>query len=317
MCEGSSIDTGTCSEFECGEISPETFALIRWELRSHYYSIYAQEGDSVTIERPTELIEKIIHQSPTAEIRWTHEGNTLNFLNTTFKYVASGSVITIADLTKKDSGVYLCMVHSHNNMKTPIRVVVLTVESRNIDKIVFERTSLSLLCKTAPLQLIYMDLITKWFLNGSLYVDYNFDLVDDRNFLKINHVHFNHSGVWSCAVEQVDLGFIWNTTVYRIQVKPSPKFLNYLMDDKLTRYIFGHLKSTKTVLVVIILFVAFVIIMAVFGTFCYLLVSKRRSAPRESNKSRTRKLAMNSRERRHNVREENASLIENEEERLN
>lgn len=281
MCDGAAIETGPCSENECGEISPETYEIIRWNLRHNYYYIDAKEGDNVTFNNPTNISARVLHESPTSIIQWMHHGNPLDFSDA--RHVVTGYGVIITNVMKSDSGIYLYTIHRHNT-KTPIKIVVLTVDSKKVDKTILFGSSLVLICRSSPLPLIYMDLTMKWLLNGTGFSDIDMAAAYGADDFKIDYVYFNYSGEWECVVEQMDLGLSWVTSLYRIQVKPRPKFLQHLMQDKLTKIIFGNMGSTKVVLSVIISFVIILIIVIVCGTFLYLFLSRHRYVRSLSNR---------------------------------
>lgn len=304
MCEGPAVDTGICNEYECGDISPETYEMIRWELRHNYFSVYAMEGDNVTVEVPVNLTSRIQHESPTSTIKWNHNGNALNFSSN--KFINNLTHITITFIIKIDFGTYIYAVHSRNNKQTPIKVVVIVVESEEVDKTVIEGASFVLLCRSPPLPYIYMDLTIKWLLNGSIFENFDIATAYARDDFKVENVHFNYSGIWSCVVEQIDLGFSWTTAVYRVKVLPRPLFLQHLMEDRLTRVIFGRMGSIRVMIIVLVIFVLFLIITTVLGTKFYLLINKGWKK-RELKKSKPRyKVA----EKRNN--EERENLIQND-----
>lgn len=282
FCEGAAIDTGVCGEYECGDISPETYEIIRWELRRHYYPIYAKEGDRIAFENPVNLSSRILHESPTSVIKWSHNGKELDF--SIENYLNNVTHIIINSVKRTDFGTYLCLVHSLNNIRTPIKVIVLAVESEKVDKRVIEGTSFVLLCRAQPLPYIYMDLTIKWLLNGTKFSNYDVATIYGRDDLKIQRSLFNYSGIWSCVVEQLDLGFNWTTVVYKVKVKPKPIFLQHLMEDKLTRVIFGRLGSVKVVAIVLVFLIGLCVFLSVFGTLIFLKYSDNRLKRRVNKK---------------------------------
>ncbi|GBP07978.1 Macrophage colony-stimulating factor 1 receptor [Eumeta japonica] len=264
MCEGSALDTGPCSEFECGQISPETYDLIRWRLRHEYFSIRAAEGDEVSFVSPVDIIDRIRRESPLSDVRWTHKGTVLSM--PTEKYSVVNDTITVKNVDQADGGTYLCLVYADDDTRTPLRAVVVAVEPSRTDKVLIEGSRMFLMCKTAPLPLVYTDLDIKLYLNNTLYSNTDVASPLTADGIRIRRVQFHHSGIWHCSVEQYDLGFRWVTAIYKVKVKERPSFLHHLMEDKLTRVIFGNMSSVNVIAVAIAIFVVFIIISVALGS---------------------------------------------------
>lgn len=121
---------------------------------------------------------------------------------------------------------------------------------------------------------IYKDLSMKWVLNESTVINYGIVTLEAVDTLYIKNIQLNHSGDWYCEISQEDLNFSWITSMYWINVRKKPNFIIYMMEDTLTKPIFGWMIHEAVVVVVVIFFVIILIVLVVLGTKFYLNLKK-------------------------------------------
>lgn len=279
MCEGSSKETGICNEFTCGNISPYTYNLIRQDLRSQYYNVRVKEGDVISFESPLNLINRINNESPSSEVKWTFDRKPMDFSKKNKYSVTDKLVVTIQNVTQHDNGEYICVVTSNTNVRTPIRVIALAVEPSD-EKLVFNSARITLPCKST-LPAIYIDLLTKWYLNGTLYAETDIATIDSPSSLTILQAFPNHSGEWICVLEQYSLGLKWTTNIYKVYVIEKPSFLDNLYYPSII--LFNGVTSVYVYSVFIILLIMSILLVA-FGAMCYLLLKKGRITRKSKSK---------------------------------
>lgn len=213
MCEGTSKQTGLCNQFECGDISPQTYHRIRHELSRQVFNIYAKEGDNVSFTSPTALINRVKRESGINIFEWKFNNKPLDICNFQVK---SDCKVTINAITKAQSGTYICSADTISGQTTPIKVVVVAVETIEVEKAVIVELNGILVCDS-HLQKIYSHLLVKWYLNGILVSARDLATIDFKSVLKVP-LH-NITGVWTCVMEQLDLGLRWTVLVYKLDVE--------------------------------------------------------------------------------------------------
>lgn len=114
----------------------------------------------------------------------------------------------------------------------------------------------------------------KWTTNGSLFKDYGIVPLEAVDTIYIKKASYEHDGEWSCEIAQEDLNFTWITSLYWVNVKKKPNFLTYVMEDELTKYIFGWMGYEEVVLAAIIFFIVIVVVLVIVGTRFYMHLKK-------------------------------------------
>lgn len=279
MCEGLSKETGTCNDFICGTISPYTYSLIRKELRSQYYNVQVKEGDKISFESPLNLMNRIKIESPNSEVHWIFKGKALNFNRKDKFGITDKFEVTVKNVTQSDNGEYVCVVTSNTNVRTPLRVVVIAVEPKD-NRLIFQGAPFYLKCEST-LPDIYIDLLTKWYLNGSLLSESDIATIDSPSILRIPQAFFNHSGEWICVLEQSDLGLRWTVIMHNTNVIEQPSFLENLYYP--STILFNGITPIYVCSVVTILAITITLIVA-FGAMCYLLLKKGKKRRKSNGK---------------------------------
>lgn len=133
---------------------------------------------------------------------------------------------------------------------------------------------------------IYSDLSLKLVLNNKDHLDYGTTSLAAANTYYFESLNRSHTGDWQCVVEQKDLRLKWITSYIRINVKKKPNIYTNLMEDKLTKPIFGWMKTEKNVLIgvimiVVILFLLVVLVLVIYFKFFTL---KRPPRPKVNNR---------------------------------
>lgn len=280
MCEGPSKQTGLCNQFQCGDISPQTYQRIRRELNKRVYNIYAKEGDNVSFTAPMTLINRLIRRSSFDVVTWKFKNKPLD-LNCDFHVKNDGNV-TINSISKAHTGTYVCSVKTLNGRMLPIKIVVVAVETIGPENNITSNDNLDgvLVCES-DLQKIYSHLLVKWYLNDILYSAKDLATVYSKSILKVPP--YNITGVWTCVMEQLDLGLRWTVVVYKLDVVEQTNFVTNLGD--FLNFLTGDFGDFIIILILVFLF----ILLCIFFCKCVRLCRKGRRKIKKSNiKSRRR-----------------------------
>ncbi|XP_031329479.1 uncharacterized protein LOC116160424 [Photinus pyralis] len=286
LCEGPSVSTGICNDFECGDISLETMEKIRENLRTMHFSFVITENSGLTIENDHELLNVISAQSPEAYYEWTWNGLPLKFDEERLKFKDDNIIIQNANVG--DTGVYVCMLYRVNKQKLVLRVASLSVLTSNYLISTRATLDLTLHSNAVVLGYVYSDLRQKWLLNDSMYLDYGITTLSAVNVERLKDINQSHSGLWKCIVEQRDLKLQWTTNVLKVEVKSAPNIYTYLREDKLTSPIFSWFESDEQVKAALITTVVIVCLCVLCGVYIYFKFCTLPSKPKV-NKKRNRR----------------------------
>lgn len=268
LCVGSPTSTGTCNDFTCGDISPDTIEKVRDSLKKRSHSLVVAKGDSVIIKNNRVLLEEISLESPDAYYEWTLNGLFLTPEAGHIEFLGDDIVIYRVDVS--DTGVYLCMVYRVNKQRLVLQVVTLAITTNEF--VIDTRATRRVLLKSNAVVLgyIFNDLKQKWTLNDTVYINHGTTTLAAVSSEDLNPVNVSHSGVWKCIIEQEDLQLSWITNIVKIRVKKKPNLYTNLMEDELTAPIFSGLKSETAVKLLIMFIIVTVCILVSLGVFAYL-----------------------------------------------
>lgn len=274
MCEGPSKQTGLCNQFECGGIPLQTYQRIRRELNTQVFNIYAKEGDNVSFSAPIALINRVKRESTIDVIIWKFNDKPLD-VNCNYE-VKSGYNVTINAITKLQSGTYVCSVKTVNGRMTPIKVVVVAVETIGPENAITSNDNLDgvLVCKS-DLQKMYSHLLVKWYLNEFLYSARDVATKYSKSVLKVPP--YNITGVWTCVMEQLDLGLKWTVAVYKLDIVEQTDFVTNLGD------FLNFVTCDFRDLFVILIFVCLFMLLWIFLFKCLRLCKKGRRKLKKAN----------------------------------
>lgn len=279
MCEGPSKQTGLCHQFECGDISPQSYKLIRCELNKKVFNIFAKEGDNVSFPAPIALISRVKRDSAIDEITWMFKNKPLD-LNCNVQ-VKNDCNVTRHAITKAQSGTYVCSVKTLNGRMIPLKVVVVAVETLGPEKAITNNNLDGRLVCESDLQKMYSHLLVKWYLNEVLYSARDVATKYSKSVLTV--APYNITGVWSCVMEQRELGLRWTVMVFNLDVEEQTDFVANLGD------FFKFLTGDFHVIVIIGIFVCLVMLLWIFLFKCLKLCRKgrRKHKKTQSNSRRS------------------------------
>lgn len=224
-CEGPSKQTGLCNQFDCGDMRHHSYQRIRRELNKQAFNIYAKEGDTVSFTAPMSLINIVKRDSAFVDITWMFNSKPLDFYGNI--QVISNYNVTINGITIVQNGMYICWAKILNGRMTPIKLVVVAVETKRSENAVTNNLDDGFVCES-ELQKMYSHLLVQWYLNDILYSARDVATVDFRSILKVPL--YNMSGIWTCVMEQRDLGLRWTVMVHKLDVVEQTDFITNLRD---------------------------------------------------------------------------------------
>lgn len=279
LCHGSATLTGVCNNFPCGDVNPETLEKIRDHLQHQNFSYVVREGASQWLRNDRDILKVVARDSPKAYYEWTLNGVFIK--PEPNRVVFQKDDINIKFALSRDSGLYVCMLFRINKQRVVIRVISLAVIASDYNYDTRATRSLNLPCNSVILGYIYTDLRLKIYQNDKVYKDHSTTTLAAVNTFYFEHLNEEHNGDWKCVVEQRDLKLSWVTNYVKINVKKAPNIYTNLMEDDLTRPIFGWMKSEKMVLFALFCIVAIVIILVVgflilYKKYCTLHTTRNR-----------------------------------------
>ncbi|CAG9830457.1 unnamed protein product [Diabrotica balteata] len=246
LCQGSPTSNGKCNDFPCGDISPETMDTIKNHLQRKSFNYIVEEGSSKLIRNNKDVLKLIAKESPKAYYEWTLNGIFIK--PEPNRVIFQKENIEVKNIRQTDSGVYVCILFRVNKKRVILRVITISVISQTFDIDTRATRSLTIPCNSVILAYVYTDLSLAVHLNDQVYVDYGTTMLSAVNTYQIDTLNMSHTGNWTCVVDQKDLKFKWTTNFLRINVKKAPNLFTNLMEDKLTKPIFGWMKSETQVL---------------------------------------------------------------------
>ncbi|XP_063919406.1 uncharacterized protein LOC135134614 [Zophobas morio] len=267
LCPGSHKATGICNDFVCGDVSPTTLEKIRGRLQTHQFSFVVNEGKSLVLENDHEMLKIIVKESPDAYYEWTLNGVFIHPEEN--RVVHQGDDLVVRNVDVGDSGVYVCMLYRVNKKRVVLKVISVAVVSEDYTIKTRATRSTTISCKSVVLGYIYSDLSLKLYLNDEVYKDFGTTMLAAVNSEFFDNLNMSHTGDWKCVVEQKDLKLSWVTNYLRMEVKKAPNFYTNLMEDNLTRPLFGWLSTEENVFYALVAIVVFVVISVVLFLIMY------------------------------------------------
>ncbi|RZC37630.1 tyrosine-protein kinase hopscotch [Asbolus verrucosus] len=267
LCPGSHKSTGICNDFACGDVSPNTLEKIRESLQTHQFSFVIDEGRSIILENDRDLLKAITEESPDAYHEWTLNG--IFITPEANRIIFDGDDLIIRNAEVTDSGVYVCMLYRINRKRIVLKVITLAVVSEDYNVKTRASRSLVIPCNAVVLAYIYSDLSLKLYLNGEVYKDFGTTMLAAVNSEHFDSLNTSHTGDWKCVVEQKDLKLSWVTNYVRVNVKKAPNFYTNLMEDEMTKPVFGWLQTENNVLYALIFIAVFVVLLVLLFLCLY------------------------------------------------
>lgn len=275
LCPGSHKSVGICNDFICGDVSMKTLEKINDDLQTHQFSFEIKEGRSVVLETDAELIKLINKEAPNAYYEWSINGLVIQKRED--KIIIENNKMIIRNVQTDDSGVYVYMMYRINKKRVVLRVFSLAVISIDYDIITRATRPFVIPCNAVVLAYIYSNLSLKLYLNNQIYKDFGITMLAAVNSEHFNQLNMSHSGDWKCIVEQKDLKLSWSTNYLRVHVKKAPTFYTNLMEDELTKPIFGWMKNEDQVFYALLLIVIVVIALVLLFLSCYFFCCRIKS----------------------------------------
>ncbi|XP_043277721.1 uncharacterized protein [Venturia canescens] len=266
-CLGPDAMSGRCNTILCGDITEDTVKFIKRRIRRNHTMLSVREGRQVTIPSDPDLTAAIKTESPDSEFRWSRNGIFLDAETRRMKIVADDIVIKSA--RTDDSGVYTLTFLRVDGRHMILKMASLVVYPVKTVVTLRETLPMSLICHAVTLGYLYADLKISWSLGNATWKNYGITLPITVNLDSIPAVNRSHAGLWKCHVEQEDLGFEWITNAILVEVIGPPNWRTYLMEDELTRPIFGWVpnETFAAVLALVIFLLLTACIIVVIG-FC-------------------------------------------------
>ncbi|XP_012217839.1 uncharacterized protein [Linepithema humile] len=272
-CIGPSSIMGRCNTIRCGDITDDTTISIKRGIAQNYTALTVKEHESITLPAAPSIVNSIITESPDSEIQWSHNGIFLQ--NEQHKLEIKNYEIIISKARLNDSGVYTLTVHRIDGTYMIFKVITLAVIPVKESVTIRETLPMHVTCHCAILGYVYSDLKIYWTIDNKTYKDYGITLPAAVNVEHIPSVNRSHHGTWKCVVEQMDLNFKWTTNVIRVKVLDPPNWRTHLMEDKLTRPIFGWMPSEKFVAYSALAIVLFFMCCVIIGSIFYIRFRER------------------------------------------
>ncbi|KAL0116972.1 hypothetical protein PUN28_010087 [Cardiocondyla obscurior] len=261
-CIGPSSMTGRCNTILCGDITDDTINLIKRIIAHNHTALTVKEYSSISLPSDLIIVNFIRAESPDSEIQWSRNGI---FIQNSDRLEVKEYEIVINRAILNDSGVYTLTVHRIDGTYTIIKVITLAVIPIKESIIIRETLPMYVTCHCAVLSYVYSDLKVYWTIDNNVWKNYGITLPIAINVDYIPIINKTHHGTWKCIVEQTDLNFKWITNVIRVKVLKAPNWRTHLMEDKLTRPIFGRMPSEE--------FVAYSVLAVILFLVCCIVLS--------------------------------------------
>ncbi|XP_063983190.1 uncharacterized protein LOC135165643 [Diachasmimorpha longicaudata] len=271
-CMGPSVMTGKCNTILCGDITEDTVNLIKRRSRRNHTSIIVREGQSIVIPSDSDVIEIITRESPDSDINWSHNGIFLKPDEERVQLVDHDIVIKRSEVN--DSGVYTITLHRVDETHMILKLVSLAVLPVRSIVTLRETLPMTAVCHCVIIGYLYNDLKVSWSINNDLWKDYGTTQPISVNVDLIPALNKSHRGMWRCLVRQDDLGFNWTTNAIFVNVIGPPNWKTHLMEDRLTRPIFGWMPNEDFVAASAIIIFLVITLCIIAGTIAYLRFQK-------------------------------------------
>ncbi|XP_039305190.1 uncharacterized protein LOC105195293, partial [Solenopsis invicta] len=288
-CTGPSSMTGRCNTILCGDITEgyfsecsynnevyilfnfliliDTITLVKRVIASNHTALTVKEHESISFPLNSDIVNSIKIESPDSEIHWSHNG--IFIPNNRQRLQIKNYEVIINRAESNDSGVYTLTVHRIDGTYMIIQVITLAVFPIRESIIIRETLPMHVVCHCVILGYVYSDLKVYWMIENNVWKDYGVTLPIAVNVDYVPIVNKSHHGTWKCIVEQSDLNFKWTTNVIRVKVLEPPNWRTHLMEDKLTRPIFGWMPSEKFVAYSALAMILFLMCCIIIGLVFY------------------------------------------------
>ncbi|XP_029663491.1 uncharacterized protein LOC115235691 [Formica exsecta] len=267
-CIGPNSMTGRCNMISCGDVTDDTATLIKREITQNHTALTVKEYESVSLPSDSNIVNSIRTESPDSEIQWSHNGIFVQ--DEQHRLEIKNYEIIISRAILNDSGVYTLTVHRIDGTYMIFKVVTLAVIPIKESVTIRETLPMHVMCHCAILGYVYSDLKIYWMIDNRVWKDYSVTLPVAVNVDRILAVNRSHHGTWKCIVEQIDLNFKWTTNVIRVKVLGPPNWRTHLMEDKLTRPIFGWMPSEEFVAYSVLAIILFLVCCIIIGSILYI-----------------------------------------------
>ncbi|XP_068990496.1 uncharacterized protein [Neodiprion pinetum] len=267
-CLGPSTSSGRCNMNKCDDVTEVTLELVKRKIRTQHTSLIVKEGDRVKLLADPDIVSALRNETPKSDINWSRNGIFLEEEEDRIKL--EDTAVSISYTVVNDSGVYTQTLHRVDDTRLIFKIITLAVIPVTNELVTRETLSFSMTCHCVVLGYVYSDLKISWKLNGQVFKDYGVSTPVAVNADRVRKVNKSHRGEWRCEVEQKDLNFKWTTNAIKVRVLGPPNWRTHLMDDKLTRPIFGWMPNESFVAFSAFLLTFLIIAAIIASTITYL-----------------------------------------------
>ncbi|XP_046608872.1 uncharacterized protein LOC124299649 [Neodiprion virginianus] len=267
-CLGPSTSSGRCNMNKCDDVTEVTLELIKRKIRTQHTSLIVKEGDRVKFLADPDIVSALRNETPKSDINWSRNGIFLEEEEDRIKL--EDTAVSISYTVVNDSGVYTQTLHRVDDTRLIFKIITLAVIPVTNELVTRETLSFSMTCHCVVLGYVYSDLKISWKLNGQVFKDYGVSTPVAVNADRVRKLNKSHHGEWRCEVEQKDLNFKWTTNAIKVRVLGPPNWRTHLMDDKLTRPIFGWMPNESFVAFSAFLLTFLIIAVIIASTITYL-----------------------------------------------
>lgn len=169
-----------------------------------------------------------------------------------------------------DSGAYTITLHRIDGTHMIMKLVSLMVLPVRTTVTLRKTLPMTLTCHCIVLGYLYTNLKIYWTVDKSIWKNYGTTLPLTVNTDYITSVNSSHNGLWECHVVQDDLNFHWTTNAIRVNIIGPPNWKTYLMEDKLTRPIFGWMPNENLVAISALSIFLIIILTIIFATIIFI-----------------------------------------------
>ncbi|XP_046737938.1 uncharacterized protein LOC124406546 [Diprion similis] len=267
-CLGPSTSSGRCNMNKCDDVTDVTLELVKRKIRTQHTSLIVKEGDGVKLLADPDIVSALRNETPKSDINWSRNGIFLEEEEDRIKL--EDTAVSISYTIVNDSGVYTQTLHRLDDSHLIFKIITLAVIPVVNEIVTRETLSFSMTCHCVVLGYVYSDLKISWKLNGQVFKDYGVSTPVAVNVDHVRKVNTSHRGEWRCEVEQKDLNFKWTTNVVKVRVLGPPNWRTHLMEDELTRPIFGWMPNESFVAFSAFLLTFLIIAAIIASTIWYL-----------------------------------------------
>ncbi|KAF7993844.1 hypothetical protein HCN44_011113 [Aphidius gifuensis] len=257
-CTGPSILTGTCNSILCDKIM------------NKYTSLIVKEDQAINIPVDRDVIDAVVRDSlDSPKIYWTHNGIYMFFTDDRVKIKNYNIIINRAEVN--DSGVYAITLHRIDDTHMIMKLVSLSVLPVRTSVTLRETLSMDLTCHCVVLGYQYSNLKIYWTKDKNIWKSYDTTNMSwAANTYHIDNVNSSHQGLWECHVLQNQHKFNWTTNAIDINVIGPPNWRTYLMEDDMTKAIFGWMPNETTVAMSVFIIFFIITVVTIITTNWYI-----------------------------------------------